>query len=114
MNLEGIPHEDEEHCCRGYGWLHGCFLGCLRFSASFHQPPPRPAPLHPPKPPAKALALPTVSLSSTDLTLRPWTPALNNAIDGANTIITTFEPLLLIDQNNEVVPGQAELPDCQR
>ena len=38
-------------------------------------------------------------------------PALNRAIDGANTIITTFEPLLLIDENNEVVPGQAELPD---
>ena len=37
-------------------------------------------------------------------------PALNSAIDGANTIITTFEPLLLIDENNEVVPGQAELP----
>ena len=38
-------------------------------------------------------------------------PALNSAIDGANTIITTFEPLLLIDENNEVVPGQAELPE---
>lgn len=37
-------------------------------------------------------------------------PALNSSIDGANTIITTFEPLLLIDENNEVVPGQAELP----
>ncbi len=35
-------------------------------------------------------------------------PALNSAIDGANTLITVFEPLLLIDQNNEVVPGQAE------
>ena len=35
-------------------------------------------------------------------------PALNAAVDGANTIITTFEPLLLIDENNEVVPGQAE------
>lgn len=35
-------------------------------------------------------------------------PALNNAIDGANTLITVFEPLLLIDQNNEVIPGQAE------
>ena len=38
-------------------------------------------------------------------------PALNAAVDGANTIITTFEPLLLIDENNEVVPGQAELPE---
>ena len=38
-------------------------------------------------------------------------PALNSSIDGANTIITTFEPLLLIDENNEVVPGQAELPE---
>ena len=35
-------------------------------------------------------------------------PALNNAIDGANTLITVFEPLLLIDENNEVIPGQAE------
>ena len=35
-------------------------------------------------------------------------PALNNEIDGANTLITVFEPLLLIDQNNEVIPGQAE------
>ena len=38
-------------------------------------------------------------------------PALNSSIDGANTIITTFEPLLLIDENNEVVPGQAEMPE---
>ena len=35
-------------------------------------------------------------------------PALNSAIDGANTIITIFEPLLLINENNEVVGGQAE------
>lgn len=35
-------------------------------------------------------------------------PALNSAIDGANTIITVFEPLLLINENNEVVGGQAE------
>lgn len=35
-------------------------------------------------------------------------PALNSAVDGANTIITIFEPLLLIDENNEVIPGQAE------
>ena len=35
-------------------------------------------------------------------------PALNSAIDGANTIITIFEPLLLIDENNEVIGGQAE------
>ena len=38
-------------------------------------------------------------------------PALNSSVDGANTIITTFEPLLLIDENNEVVPGQADLPE---
>ena len=38
-------------------------------------------------------------------------PALNSSVDGANTIITTFEPLLLIDENNEIVPGQAELPE---
>lgn len=35
-------------------------------------------------------------------------PALNSAVDGANTILTIFEPLLLIDENNEVIPGQAE------
>ena len=35
-------------------------------------------------------------------------PALNSSIDGANTLITVFEPLLLIDENNEVIPGQAE------
>ena len=35
-------------------------------------------------------------------------PALNSSVDGANTIITIFEPLLLIDENNEVSGGQAE------
>lgn len=35
-------------------------------------------------------------------------PALNSAIDASNTIITVFEPLLLINENNEVVGGQAE------
>lgn len=35
-------------------------------------------------------------------------PSLNNAVDGANTIITIFEPLLIINENNEVVGGQAE------
>ena len=50
----------------------------------------------------------TVQLGSNPETLDP---ALNSAIDGANTIITTFEPLLLIDENNEVVPGQADLPE---
>ena len=35
-------------------------------------------------------------------------PALNSAIDGANTINTIFEPLLLIDENNDVIGGQAE------
>ena len=35
-------------------------------------------------------------------------PALNSAIDGANMLITLFEPLLIIDENNEVQPGQAE------
>ena len=35
-------------------------------------------------------------------------PALNSSVDGANTIITIFEPLLLIDENNEIIPGQAE------
>ena len=35
-------------------------------------------------------------------------PALNAAIDGGNTLITIEEPLLIIDENNEVQPGQAE------
>ena len=35
-------------------------------------------------------------------------PALNSAIDGANMLITFFEPLLIVDENNEVKPGQAE------
>ena len=47
----------------------------------------------------------TVQLGSNTETLDP---ALNSAIDGANTLITVFEPLLLIDENNEVIPGQAE------
>lgn len=38
-------------------------------------------------------------------------PALNSAVDGANTIITIFEPLLIIDENNEVQAGQAESYD---
>ena len=38
-------------------------------------------------------------------------PALNSSVDGANTIITIFEPLLLIDENNDVIPGQAESYD---
>lgn len=47
----------------------------------------------------------TVQLGPNSETLDP---ALNNAVDGANTIITIFEPLLLIDENNEIIPGQAE------
>ena len=35
-------------------------------------------------------------------------PALNSAIDASNTIITIFEPLLIINENNEVIGGQAE------
>ena len=35
-------------------------------------------------------------------------PALNSAIDGGNLILTTFEGLLTIDENNEIQPGQAE------
>ena len=35
-------------------------------------------------------------------------PSLNSAVDGANTIITIFEPLLIINENNEVIGGQAE------
>ena len=35
-------------------------------------------------------------------------PALNSAVDGGNTIITIFETLLIINENNEAVAGQAE------
>ena len=35
-------------------------------------------------------------------------PSLNSAIDASNTIITIFEPLLIINENNEVIGGQAE------
>ncbi len=35
-------------------------------------------------------------------------PSLNSAVDGGNTIITVFETLLIINENNEAVPGQAE------
>lgn len=77
---------------------------------------PLPAALHPlrlrpAKPPRLPALPPTVSPSSSDPNPETLDPALNSAIDGANTIITTFEPLLLIDENNEVVPGQAELPE---
>ena len=35
-------------------------------------------------------------------------PALNASIDGGNTLLTIEEPLLIVDENNEVQPGQAE------
>lgn len=35
-------------------------------------------------------------------------PALNSAIDGANLILYGFETLLMFDQENNIVPGQAE------
>ena len=35
-------------------------------------------------------------------------PALNSAVDGGNTVITIFETLLIINENNEAVAGQAE------
>ncbi len=35
-------------------------------------------------------------------------PALNSAVDGGNMLITLFETLLIIDENLEVKPGQAE------
>ena len=33
-------------------------------------------------------------------------PALNSAVDGGNMLITLFETLLIIDQDNKVQPGQ--------
>ena len=38
-------------------------------------------------------------------------PALNSAVDGGNMLITLFETLLIIDENNAVQPGQAEKYD---
>lgn len=35
-------------------------------------------------------------------------PALNSAVDGGNTLLTVMEPLLIINENNEAVGGQAE------
>lgn len=35
-------------------------------------------------------------------------PALNSAVDGGNMLITLFETLLIIDEDNQVQPGQAE------
>lgn len=35
-------------------------------------------------------------------------PGLNSAVDGGNMLITLFETLLIIDENNAVQPGQAE------
>ncbi len=35
-------------------------------------------------------------------------PALNSAVDGGNMLVTLFETLLIIDENNKVQPGQAE------
>ena len=35
-------------------------------------------------------------------------PALNSAVDGGNMLITLFEPLLIIDNDNNVVCGQSE------
>ena len=52
----------------------------------------------------------TVQLGPSPETLDP---ALNASIDGGNTLLTIEEPLLIIDENNEVQPGQAE-SYCQR
>lgn len=35
-------------------------------------------------------------------------PALNSAVDGANMILHTFECLLFVDEDSQLVPGQAE------
>ena len=47
----------------------------------------------------------TVQIGPTPETLDP---ALNSAVDGGNMLITLFETLLIIDQDNKVQPGQAE------
>ena len=35
-------------------------------------------------------------------------PALNSAVDGANTILHLYEGLLIVDENSQLAPGQAE------
>lgn len=35
-------------------------------------------------------------------------PALNNAVDGGNMLLHSFECLLAVDENGQLVPGQAE------
>ena len=35
-------------------------------------------------------------------------PALNSTVDGGNMLITLYETLLIIDEDNKVQPGQAE------
>ena len=35
-------------------------------------------------------------------------PALNSAVDGANTILHLFEGLLIVDKDSNLAPGQAE------
>lgn len=35
-------------------------------------------------------------------------PALNTSVDGANTILFTFDCLLAVDQDNQLIPAQAE------
>lgn len=35
-------------------------------------------------------------------------PALNSAVDGANTILHLYEGLLVVDENSQLAPGQAE------
>ena len=55
--------------------------------------------------PAGAASEMTVQIGPNPETLDP---ALNSAVDGGNMLITLFETLLIIDENNEVQPGQAE------
>ena len=38
-------------------------------------------------------------------------PALNSAVDGGNMIVEAFETLMIVDENNKIVPGQAESYD---
>ena len=35
-------------------------------------------------------------------------PALNSAVDGGNMLLHSFECLLAVDENGQLVPGQAE------
>ena len=101
--MEEKPHEDEEICRCGGCRLHGRFSGCLRFHRK-HQQRCRFESTEGATAEAAAETTATGSGFTVQLGPNPETldPALNSSVDGANTIITIFEPLLLIDEETRL------------